>query len=365
MTENFANDAHDYLLNQMDPARRRWFEQELQRNAAARAALKSCADSLAGFACEVAAPEALSAADHEFALGGIMAEIESARGPGRVPSGFRWKRLLWPAAAAILLGLNLLEFDRPLAPGFTGNRAAPAEQKSGPPADPERRGDTPPEPPAGTATEPTPAASRPAAMDTARTHDNAAEIARLRANLEELRQARDTIRAEYDLLVRRLEAQAVVERNLNRLATMELVDAASYARGERRGLVGVGRGILTEPGVVIDPAPAPAPGGTAQTAPRQPYAWSVFDEQEQRGYLNLYQLPALPAEQGMQVWVRSADTPDYQRVGEVPAQYHGGNGSVQYTLPTGTGVPAEILITIEPRNAPPSVPTGPTVVRGP
>jgi hypothetical protein len=91
----------------------------------------------------------------------------------------------------------------------------------------------------------------------------------------------------------------------------------------------------------------------------------VYDEKENRGYLNLYRLPSLPADQSMQVWVKPAESKDYQRVGEVPREFQGGNGAVQYTLPPATSAPAEILITIEPRNTQPSTPTGPTVLKGP
>jgi hypothetical protein len=67
----------------------------------------------------------------------------------------------------------------------------------------------------------------------------------------------------------------------------------------------------------------------------------------------------------MQVWIRPLDTKEYQHVAEVPQPFQGGNGSVQYFLPTATSAPAEVLITVEPRNVAPIVPTGPTVLRGP
>jgi hypothetical protein len=146
---------------------------------------------------------------------------------------------------------------------------------------------------------------------------------------------------------------------------MELVDAVSYTRGERKGLVSVGRGIITKPGVVTPPEPASPQLTAAVPTTQLPYAWSVFDEKEQRGYLNLYHLPSLTGDQSMQVWVRPADTGEFQRVGEVPQQFHGRNGSVEYTLPGATSTPAEILITIEPRTVVPVTPTGPTVLKGP
>ena len=193
---------------------------------------------------------------------------------------------------------------------------------------------------------------------------------------------------------------------------MELVDAASYARGERKGLVDIARNILTEPGIVavepvtppslpnspetpptdpvIPPPTLPSAVGNANTVtpqpltpdaqppatpqqnpstptsdPDQPYAWSVYDEAANRGYLNLYNLPTPSADQALQLWVKSPGATTYQNVGEVPAQFYGGAGSLYYTLPGATEPPTEILITREPRAAPPKQPSGPTVLRGP
>ena len=369
MSEPFEIQAHDYLLNQMEAARRRAFEEELQRNPAARAALKACAQALAGFACDVAGAEAMSAADHQAALAAIVEATQplGAQGGG-VRSG-RWQRFLWPAAAALLLALNLFEFERPLtmAPAGRGasDRAAGNESKRGENSDARAANSTGSKQTADAGTGPASTGNRTEPIEPSRPERDATEIARLRASVAELQQTQDRIRAEYDALVRRIAAQAVVDRDLNRLATMELVDEGSFARGERKGLVNEGRGILTEPGVVTVSEPPPPAGGASSTGPLQPYAWSVFDEKEHRGYLNLYHLPTLTTDQAMQIWVRPGDAVDFQRVGEVPSQYSGGGGSVQYALPGATSAPAEILITIEPRSGVPSAPTGPRVLRGP
>lgn len=369
MTEQFEHDAQDYLLNRMDAVRRTAFEQELDNDPAARAALKACADALAGFACEVAQPEPLSAADQRATLETILATVRTpeARRPAR--SGGIKLRWLWPVAAALLLGLNLVEFHRPFAPTFereSGMATVDSRKKgndqglpggkspatAGGAIDGQEKG--------GTTTETT----RQAALAAeAREH----ELERLRAGLADLQRTRDRLRAENSALLDRLAGMNLANRDLNRLSTMELVDGGSFARGERRGLVNIGRGILTEPGVVTvtDPVPPPTSTGSATPTPKLPYAWSVFDEKDERGYLNLYNLPPVPEEQTMQAWVRPPDSREYQRVGEVPQQFYGGNGSLQYQLPDGTTTPAEILITIEPRGITPVRPTGPTVLRGP
>jgi hypothetical protein len=205
-------------------------------------------------------------------------------------------------------------------------------------------------------------------------------IERLRAECTRLEQGNATLRAEYDGIIRRLAQRALVEQGVGRLAAMELVDAQSHARGERKGLLDLARGILTEPGVVaVGPAvnspPLPGidgqniagspPGQTSSAAETEPYAWSVFDEVENQGYLNLYHLPQVPADQALQLWVKPVDAGDYQHVGAVPSQFYGGSGSLYYKLPESSATPVEILITQEPRNAPPAKPKGAVVLHGP
>lgn len=368
MTENFEGDAHDYLLNQMDAARRSAFERELQRNAAARSALKACADAMAEFACTVAAAESLRPADQRAALDAIVA----ATRPGDAAMGTRrqrrigWQHIVWPAAAMILLALNFLEFERPFDPRLNRRPSVARDSKAAPAENVPPREDSGTLEPRGAAKS-TPATTPSDGLraDAGPASGQAREIERLRDSVAELQRAQQQLRAEYDALLERIVDRAVVDRALNRLTTMELVDAASYARGVRKGLVNVGRGVLTEPGVVVVPEQEPPPLGTTMPAPKQPYAWSVFDEKEQRGYLNLYQLPVLAGDQSMHVWVKPVDATAYQRVGEVPPQFQGRNGSVQYSLPGSTAAPAEILITIEPRGVVPTAPTGPTVLKGP
>lgn len=76
-------------------------------------------------------------------------------------------------------------------------------------------------------------------------------------------------------------------------------------------------------------------------------------------------MPQVSGDHAMLIWVRAAESADYQPVGEVPREHHGRSGSVQCALSGVTTPPAEILITIEPRGTVYPRPTGPTVVRGP
>jgi anti-sigma-K factor RskA len=370
MNDSLDHDLHEYLLNQMDAGRRAAFERELEGNAELRAALKASADTLAGFACAVAPADPLGAAEQQAVLQAIVAATERpAAGIVPFPAKRRaWRAGLWPAAAAILLLLNFIDFRRPLAPGAERRSIAVGPDKSTPgdgapgendPAGRERTA-------AGVAEKPTgPRGATPAA-NAAAVAALEREVERLRADKAELERTQERWRTQFERDVQVGVARVAAERDLNRLATMELVDPASFARGERRGLVSVGKGILTEPGLVVSPESPASPAGAAIASAGPPYAWSVFDEKEHRGYLNLYQLPQVPAEQSLQIWVRPADAKDFQRVGEVPSPAGGGNNSgVQYVLPAATGTPAEVLITIERRDALPAAPTGPTVLRGP
>ena len=85
----------------------------------------------------------------------------------------------------------------------------------------------------------------------------AAEFARLeelRRDYATLKQARDSLDQQYNVALQQLARRALTEQGIGRLAAMELVDANSYARGDRKGLMNLARDLLTEPGIVaVDP----------------------------------------------------------------------------------------------------------------
>lgn len=394
MTEEFEFDALEFLLDQMDAGRRAAFEQRLAHDPAAAAAFKSCADAFAGFACEAAPPEPMGAADQRLALGAILAATGEAR-PARPASGrggiipWPWPRYFWPIAAALLLAMNFIHFERPLQPLGGSDPAARVTQAS----------DHPDETPAGdsivalegaspsVSSAEVSSASAPespsfaAAGQSGKRSDELRRLEKLRSDYAELQRNTAVLRAEYDAVIRSLGGGVLFDPQAGRIAAMELVDAASYARGERKGLLDVARGILAEPGVVVADAGAPPPPGPSDdvdvtlgpsapaepgpSAASSPYAWAVFDDKEHRGYLNLYNLPAVATDQSLQLWVKTPDASTYQRVGEVPPQFQGGNGSLYYNLPPESAAPVEILITQELRAATPTAPTGPVVLRGP
>jgi hypothetical protein len=112
----------------------------------------------------------------------------------------------------------------------------------------------------------------------------------------------------------------------------------------------------------------PVSAGTSPSAApptTEPYAWSVFDESQSQGYLNLYNLPTVSAGQSLQLWVQPVGSSTFENVGAIPSQYYGGSGSVYYKLGSQSAIPSQILITVEPSQAVPTTPTGTVVVRGP
>jgi|GEM_PF-3476622 hypothetical protein len=392
MNDTFETEALRYLLNEMDAGSRAEFEARLERDPAARVALKSCADAMAQFACEQAPAEPMSAVDQRAALNVILATAKSESVEDVTPvvakNVIPWSRVVWPMAAAVLLTLNLIDFRRPVPArggalaggeattlaGEAGRRAELAANGSG--AEGRVSGS---EESRGGATDASAPTSRVeaerqiAAKFAADLAKTSRELAKLRDDHAKLQRTNAALRVDYDAVVRQWASRVAFDQSVGRLAAMELVDAESYARGSRKGLVEVARGILTEPGVIVamdgpvrpGVEPPPATSSTdPQTAALAPYAWAVFDDKEQRGYLNLYNLPSVEPDESLQLWVRAVDRAEYQRVGEVPATFYGGSGSLQYQM-TEAVAPAEILITLEPRDAVVEQPAGPTVLRGP
>lgn len=103
---------------------------------------------------------------------------------------------------------------------------------------------------------------------------------------------------------------------------------------------------------------------SAQTA-TPTAAWSLFDEANNEGFLDFSALPSVASNQTLEFWVQPTGTTTWVDVGSIPQQYYGGSGSVYYKLPSSTMVPGQVLITIEPKGAVPSAPSGTVVVRGP
>lgn len=282
----------------------------------------------------------------------------------------------------------------------------------------------------------------------------------LRRENDHLQASNAALSAETQRLSQQVSVLTAASSGTTRLVAIELVDAASYANGNRNGLVDLARTILTTPGVVaassvsepsnaglnlgststsnqttgtqtgvtssfgttstvasagsltiVDSSPLsvapilnssptslatttlsgstmsltsglsgtttlttntsgtnPPSTGTSPSSAAQssePYAWSVFDQSQSQGYLNLYNLPTVSAAQSLQLWVQVVGSSTFENVGTIPSQYYGGSGSVYYKLGSQSAIPSQILITVEPSQAVPTTPTGAVVVRGP
>ena len=133
------------------------------------------------------------------------------------------------------------------------------------------------------------------------------------------------------------------------------------------GLTGAGTLTTNAPVTTSSNTGTVSAGTSSEAAPQtsEPYAWSVFDESQSQGYLNLYNLPAVSAGQSLQLWVQPVGSNAFENVGAIPSQYYGGSGSVYYKLGSQSAIPSQILITVEPSQAVPATPTGTVVVRGP
>ncbi|MBL9208488.1 MAG: anti-sigma factor [Opitutaceae bacterium] len=380
MTDDFTSDALRFLLGEMDAAQHQAFSDRLARDPVAARAFKDCADSLAHFAVSTAAPQAVSEFERANNLAGVLAR---AKPQNVVPARRRMVPLpwAWPVAAAFLLVLNLLQFLGGRGQGFHFSRSAGTGETTpiAPGSTTAGTRDRNSAPAGGASSNPSPAATDSGPTSSARLAAEFARLEELRREYDTLQQARDGLDKQYNAALQQLARRALTEQGIGRLAAMELVDANSYARGDRKGLMNLARDLLTEPGIVaVDPGKNGQPGlGTAETpslvpgspaspsAIESPYAWSVFDEKDNRGYLNLYNLPQVPATDTLQVWVKPAGSVEFQPVGLVPPQYYGKSGSVSYELPAGSATPSEVLITLEPRQNRPTRPTGPVVLRGP
>jgi anti-sigma-K factor RskA len=457
MMDNFTAEALQYLLGELEPERRAAFEARLVRDPVAASVLKSCAEALAGFSSEGAAAAPLTAAERLEMKSVVLAAAADFVPPtsaARERPG--WPAWVWPAAAGLLFLANLWQLSRS-HPAPAGRQQPPTEQGAVaalPARDAGRltapanavgfRADQ-----AGLATAPRdglpPAPARAEALRT--------EILTLQAR-------RDQVAKEYQSLLAGLaQASAAGGGASGKIVTMELVDGATYASGNRNGPVSTALSTLTTPGIValaplnapVSPGPGnvaiaesgtqltaagvasltgspgsisvssgtlaseaasldslllstaslssagangtvsaaggsaltlTAAGGSVPTAPSAPaaagslappvdsasavpYAWSVFDEGEQQGYLNLYNLPQVSAGQAMQLWILPQGATSFQWIGQVPDQFYGQSGSVLYKLAPNAAAPSQLLITIEPSGTTPVVPTGPTVLRGP
>ncbi|NBD38798.1 MAG: hypothetical protein GVY10_09535 [Verrucomicrobia bacterium] len=121
-----------------------------------------------------------------------------------------------------------------------------------------------------------------------------------------------------------------------------------------------------------DAAPAEPAGtepGEEATGEELPFdgeaaGFTVWRDDEQKGFLDVYNLPDPAEGREAVLWVRSSELEPYLPVGEVP-ELENGSGSFFYSVDEANFTPAEILITAEPTGVEAEQPSGSILLRGP
>lgn len=92
--------------------------------------------------------------------------------------------------------------------------------------------------------------------------------------------------------------------------------------------------------------------------------FTVWRDDEQKGFLDVYNLPVPGEGREAYLWVRGSEVEPYIPVGAVP-QLEDGSGSFFYSVEEPEFTPSEILITEEAAGASGEAPSGPVLLRGP
>jgi len=96
----------------------------------------------------------------------------------------------------------------------------------------------------------------------------------------------------------------------------------------------------------------------------RPAGFTVWRDDEQKGFLDLYNLPSAGEGEEAYLWVRSSELEAYKPVGELPS-LDNGTGSFFYSVDEPNFTPTEILITAEPIDGAGSHPAGDILLKGP
>jgi hypothetical protein len=135
----------------------------------------------------------------------------------------------------------------------------------------------------------------------------------------------------------------------------------------RAGLMPMARGdAVALPGAAAAGTPAQVEAADPATAEAEsrPAGFTVWRDDEQKGFLDLYNLPEADIGQRSFLWVRSSELEAYIPVGILP-ELDNGTGSLFYSVDEPNFTPTEILITAEPEGVDAVVPSGPVLLRGP
>lgn len=383
MTEDPSDDALAHLLGEPEAETRDRFEERLAHDPSAAALLKDCTDTLAQFAF-AAAPEQMPAAGERRAMWAAI--LSTALPPPARPRPSGRGHWFWPLAAAALLALNLAQWAwrTPMPSGV----AAPKEETAPKPAMPPIASAASPEADSSPvfATELIGGETRALGRRSGSGHLSRAALVSPGVAIASI--AGEPALADFTaapaLSVATLGSGGGIatDPGTNSFTTTTFsstggaTSSITITSGVRGGLSRVTATFpygLSAPATTFFPAgtysrvslPVPIPPAPRPAAARPAFGRSFFTAAEDQGYLDLYNLPEVPADQLLQLWVEPAGSETYQPVGEIPAEFYGGSGSVDFKLPADSLRPAKILITIEPRTSDLAAPTGPVVLHSP
>lgn len=196
---------------------------------------------------------------------------------------------------------------------------------------------------------------------------------------ESLVEERDLAFDAYENLLERAAPLMGGHRGFARYTVMELLPADADGAGPL-GLARLAGSLLQRPGIALldsDAIPDSAPPGAIAADPfldesgppialdEMSFALSVFDETTGRGFMDVHNLPEAAEGESFHLWMRGAAGDDgFVALGGLPAGLAGRSGSLFFEVPPGTLAPVEIIITAE-EDSDPIAPGGPVVLRGP
>lgn len=389
--EDTLENAPLYVLGELDRDGRAAFEAQLARSPELRGEVRRCAETfatLAGGGASHDAPPAHVWANIEAAIAGAgaptmsTAPADAAARTGRriVPLWWSWG---WPVAAAVLLGLNFLQWVKPgwlprLQPFERGSETARAESPQGAgalsPATHDTQGAAPTTATAAAASPTVPSGAVRSARDASGTP---AELAQARARAQRLIDEYRRLAADYDELAEAvipLLASGLLELRERGVWTVELQSRSGVEGGATAGLWTRVQQLAPANGVALladrwrlGPDPNAPPGVAVDTptpSTPSPYALAVLNNEQGLGYLDLYNAPALPPGSELRLWLQNEGGSGYTAVGAVPGVLAGGSGGLVFRIPEAAGRASRVVITIEPVATPPQ-PSGPVVIEGP
>lgn len=223
------------------------------------------------------------------------------------------------------------------------------------------------------------------------------EWARSDESYREMQQQQALLASAYETLSDRYFALFENRPGMARFTVIELVDANTFlSNGPRMGLAELARQFLMNDSMVGGNEPLYGPGleeglpinfsslaaatrwpdqsnagvpdtegipavGTGQShggpasgnqnyipvgVDETPFAFTVWSDDDQKGFMDIHNLPPIPAGQSANLWVRAAGTEEYLLIGTVP-NFEKGTGSLFYSIEEPDFSPGEVIITLE------------------